>query len=83
MKAIWNVKDFRAMAQNNLHFSPEQSTGTDKPLRYCASGRGRCRHGARSSPLRVGCRLLHLRHPDVTVDLGQVDEDLVAGDAEV
>ena len=25
MKAIWNVKDFQAMAQNNLHFSSEQS----------------------------------------------------------
>ncbi len=25
MKAIWNMNDFQAMAQNNLHFSPEQT----------------------------------------------------------
>ena len=25
MKAIWNMNDFQAMAENNLHFSPEQT----------------------------------------------------------
>ena len=25
MKAIWNMNDFQAMAQNNLHFNPEQA----------------------------------------------------------
>jgi hypothetical protein len=25
MKAIWNMNDFQAMAQNNLHFSPQQA----------------------------------------------------------
>ncbi len=66
MKATWNMNDFQAMAQNDLHFSREQAReltsrygtprqaedGADRSLRFAVEGRA--------------ASLLHLRHPGVS-----------------